>query len=97
MQDLHTASEGRLKVFVPGARLLASEEIMRIPEEEVRKTQGEGVWLEIACPDRGCVIGEGKLALEVTCAREKETEGVWMKLFCPEDRCFAQQASDIPS
>jgi hypothetical protein len=97
MEDLRTASEERIKVFVPGARLLASEEILRIPEQNIHKTPGEGVWLEIACPDRSCVISEGKIALEVTCARDKESEGVWMKLFCPEERCFAEEATDIPS
>jgi hypothetical protein len=95
MQDLRTSMDERIKVFVPGARILAGEEISRMPEENMPRTAGEGVWLEIPCPDRSCVLGEGKIALEVTCARDDE--GVWMKLFCPEDRCFAEQASDIPS
>ena len=95
MEGLQTVSEDRIKVFVPGARNLTHEEIRGLPEES-RKTT-DGVWLEVACPDRDCVIGEGKIALHVICARDKESEGVWMKLFCPEDRCFADQVSDVVS
>jgi hypothetical protein len=97
MQDLQTASEGRIKVFVPGARLLGSEEIRRLPEESTSGRTAEGVWLEIACPDRSCVISEGRIALEVTCARDQESEGAWMKLFCPENQCFPEQATDVVS
>ena len=96
MEDLQTVAEERIKVFVPGARLLASAEIMGLTEEDETKG-GEGVWLEVACPDRDCVVGEGKIALQVICARDKESEGVWTRLFCPEESCFAEQATDIPS
>jgi hypothetical protein len=72
---------------------------MRIPEggrEHVKETRN-GVWLEVDCPDRDCVIGEGKLALHVLCARDEESEGLWTRLFCPEDQCFAEQATDVVS
>lgn len=95
MEGLHTVSEDRIKVFVPGARNLTQEEIRGLPEES-RQTSA-GVWLEVACPDRDCVIGEGRIALHVICARDKESEGVWMKLFCPEDRCFPKSATNVVS
>jgi hypothetical protein len=99
MAGLHTVSEDRIKVFVPGARHLTDEEVRGIPEESKEHIPAgkEGVWLEVACPDRDCVVGDGKIALQVICARDDASEGVWMKLFCPEDSCFAEEATDIPS
>lgn len=102
MKDVQNFSENapeRLKVFVPKARHLTHEEIMAIPEESRKEMPqvGDGVWLEVPCPERDCVISEGKIALHVICAREKESEGLWMKLFCPEERCFAENASDLIS
>lgn len=89
----------RLKVFVPNARILTSEEVMGLPEESVeymRKARS-GIWLEVDCPDRDCVIEEGKIALHVMCARDKASEGLWMRLFCPENQCFAEQSTDVVS
>lgn len=89
----------KLKVFVPNARNLTTGEIMGIPEEskEHIKETRNGVWLEVDCPDRDCVIEEGKIALHVICARDKESESLWMRLFCPEDRCLGKQATDVVS
>jgi hypothetical protein len=90
----------RLKVFVPNARHLTDEEIMKLPEEKMelaRQADAKGVWLEVDCPDRVCVLGEGKIALHVMGAPDKETESLWLKLFCPENRCMAMSASDVPS
>src|SRR3989339_1457625 len=89
----------KLKVFVPNARNLTAEEVANIPEqgkEHIKETRN-GVWLEVNCPDRDCVIEEGKIALHVICARDKESESLWMRLFCPEDRCFANQPTNVVS
>lgn len=90
---------GRLKVFVPNARILTSNEVMELPEDSVEymRSARSGVWLEVDCPDRDCVIEEGKIALHVRCARDKASESLWMRLFCPEDRCFGKQPTDVVS
>jgi len=89
----------KLKVFVPNARNLTADEVMNIPEESKGHIAdaGNGVWLEVNCPDRDCVLGEGRIALHVVCARDKDSESLWMRLFCPEDRCFADRATDVVS
>ena len=62
------------KFFLPDARPLNNDEINQLPADKIRSAQftgKEGIWLEIACPDRFCLDDEGRITLPTGKSRQK--------------------------
>lgn len=88
--------EGWIRVFCPDTRTLSPEEISSLSPEERRNIEAadEGVWLEVKCPDKECLIGQ-RMMIPVR-GVEHGDQGLWHELFCPEDRCVAESPTDLP-
>ena len=85
-----------IRVFIPKARLLSAAEIKALPVKDKDPAGGDGLWVEVACPDDSCTIDGGRICLPGALASTKKDEGAWLKIFCPEDRCYFDNASDLP-
>ena len=85
-----------IRVFIPKARLLTNDEVQALPVKDKEPAGGEGLWIEVACPDDSCTVGGGRICLPAALASSKKDKGVWLKIFCPEDRCYFDNASDLP-
>jgi hypothetical protein len=89
----------RLRVFVPGARILTDEEIAGLPEEKkgaVKLAGKDGLWLEVDCPEGSCSIDGSKITIPAGGVTSEETKGIWLNLFCPNDQCELEQSTDLP-
>jgi hypothetical protein len=85
-----------VRVFIPKARLLTGAEIQALPVKDKEPAGGEGLWVEVACPDESCTVDGGRICLPATSASTKKGKGAWLKIFCPEDRCYFDDASGLP-
>ena len=91
--------EGRLKVFLTGARLLSAEEISRLPADKqaaVKADSGQGLWIEVPCPENACSTEGDKITLPAGGVVGGEKKGLWLNLFCPEDQCMIEQPTALP-
>jgi hypothetical protein len=86
----------RIRVFIPKARLLTTDEVQALPVKDKGPAGGEGLWLEVACPDDSCTVDGGRICLPATSASSQKGNGAWLKIFCPEDRCYFDSAADLP-
>ena len=91
--------EGRLKVFITGARLLSAEEVSQLPEEKQSAAAAagdQGLWIEVPCPENACSTEGDKITLPAGGIVGGEKKGLWLNLFCPEDQCVLEQPSALP-
>jgi hypothetical protein len=89
--------DGRLKVFIEGARLIPENEKADLPREKREAVSGKsGLWIEVACPDGACALEQNKITLPAGGVVPKETKGLWLSLFCPENQCLIEQPTDLP-
>jgi len=92
------AKEFQFKFFLPNARLLSENEIEDLPAEKKKyaaNSGGNGIWLEINCPDGSCLDSHGRITLPTSKSDEKG-KGTFVELFCPEDSCEILQSTDLP-
>lgn len=95
----HDVKSARLKVFLPGARILAESEIEALPEEKkasASKAGGSGIWVEVPCPPDACSAEGDRITIPAHGVSPEETKGIWLSLFCPEDQCMFEESTDVP-
>jgi hypothetical protein len=88
----------QLTFYFPSARVLSSSDVAALPEEKKKAAEragGNGVWLEVSCPDGSCVGSDGKVTLDAVGAEAKKDKGVWLNVFCPEDSCLWKSGTDL--
>jgi hypothetical protein len=86
----------QFKFFLPDARLLNAKEINDLPADKLRAAEStgkDGLWLEIACPDRSCLDADGRITLPT---QESEGKGFFLNVFCPEGSCEIVESTDVP-
>jgi len=77
--------------YFPNARVLDSSDVTALADEKKKAAEragGNGVWLEVRCPDGSCVTSDGKVTLDAVGADVKKDKGIWLNVFCPEDSCL---------
>jgi hypothetical protein len=93
-----TESKSRFRFFLPEARVLGKDEIANLPPEKLQAAKtgdGDGLWLEIVCPDESCIDSDGNISIPAKGADTSHDKGVFLNLFCPDDSCEVVQPTDL--
>jgi hypothetical protein len=94
----HDVKSARLKVFLPGARVLEASEIEAMPEGKKASASaaGTGIWVEVPCPQDACSAEGDRITIPAHGVSPEETKGTWLSLFCPEGQCMFEEGTDVP-
>jgi hypothetical protein len=94
---MNETTGSRFRFYLPDARLLEESEIANLPPEKksAAETGGQGLWLEIACPDASCIDDQGNIHIPAQGVEAKQ-KGTFLKLFCPEGSCEVIRPTDLP-
>jgi hypothetical protein len=87
------------RFFLPDARILEKDEIANLPPEKLTSVKAggrEGLWLEIACPDKSCMDDAGNITIPARGGDLSQNKGFFLSLFCPGDSCDIIQSTDVP-
>lgn len=86
----------KFQFFLPEARVMSDQEVAGLPADKTRSSAaagGNGLWIEVSCPDRSCLTADGKLTIPT---EQSAGKGVFLNMFCPEDTCEIVEATDVP-
>nr|NJM02999.1 hypothetical protein [Desulfobacula sp.] len=55
-----------------------------------------GIWLDLFCPDDGCLRDEERINVPVFCSTPETVKDLWLDTFCPAGSCEIIEATNLP-